>query len=522
MRRLRTAPRILLLAVVIGLAAFWGVIEVTEPPGPGLDPDALAYLGAGTSLGHGHGLRVPSASWSSNDSTAPLVHFPPGFSATIALGVAAGATPVNAARFIEATAAAVTAVSIMLAADLAGGVVAAIAAMGIAGATPALLMVHSSVLSEPLFLALLSLFTWQLSRERRANDTRRTLLLGALAAAATLVRYAGASLVVAVVFEAWWTIDGAWRATWRARARRAFVAAELPVVALGIWTITRPHSEDAEKIRDVGIYTSGLGKTLLGGVNTVAHWLAPGVESSAGLAIAGSLVFLTLCALAWRTVHAARHGLLPVVEGRLHRAVAIVLASYASVVGASRLLADPGIPLDDRMLAPVFLLVALTTGVALASLWRQLFRDRRELIILTAGITASWMWGSAQVGAGWVDDFATDGGDLAAHEWAASPLVAWAAQAPPNTPLYSNWPAAIWFHTGRPTHEIPADLDSSTALEFRAKIEREHGALLAFTAPAGDYAAPDSLAAMAGLVAVERWPGGTIWRAPPDTIRLHP
>ncbi|MFI5232778.1 MAG: glycosyltransferase family 39 protein [Gemmatimonadales bacterium] len=522
MRRLRTAPRILLPAVLIGLVAFWGVIDLTEPPGPGLDPDALSYLGAGTSLGRGHGLRVPSASWSSNDSTAPLVHFPPGFPATIALGVAAGATPVNAARFIEAAAAAVTVVAIMLAASLAAGPVAAIAAIGIAGATPALLMVHASVLSEPLFLALLALFTWHLSRERHTNDTKRTLLLGALAAAATLVRYAGASLVVAVVFEAWWTVDGAWLATWRVRARRAFVAAELPVIALAIWTVSRPHSEDAEKIRDVGIYTSGLGQTLHGGVHTAAQWLAPGVQSGAGLAIAATLVLAALCALAWRTAGAARRGLLPVTERRLHRAVAIVLGSYALVVSASRLLADPGIPLDDRMLAPVFLLAALAIGVALASLWRELFRARRELIILTAGVAASWMWGSAQVGAAWVDDFSTDGGDLAAHEWAASPLVTWAGQVPAGTVLYSNWPAAVWFHTARPTHEIPAELDSSTALEFRAKIEREHGALLAFTARAGDYAPPDSLAAMAGLVAVERWPGGTIWRAPPDAIRLHP
>ena len=522
MRRLRTAPRILLPAVLLGLAAFWGVIELTEPPGPGLDPDALSYLGAGTSLGHGHGLRVPSSSWSSNDSTAPLVHFPPGFPAVIAVGVAGGATAVNAARFIEATAAAITVVSIMLAASLAGGAVAAIVAIGVAGATPALLAVHASVLSEPLFLALLSLFTWQLARERRANDLNRTLLLGALAAAATLVRYAGVSLVFAVVFEAWWTVDGAWRSTWRTRARRALVAAELPAVALAIWTVTRPHEEGAEKIREVGIYTHELGRTLYNGASTVAHWLAPGVDSKAAVIVAAALVFAVLSGLPWRTIRAARQGLLPAVERRLYRAVAIVVASYVLVVAGSRLLADPGIPFDDRLLAPVFLLIAPAFGVALAALWRDLVRDRRELILLTAGFTASWIWGSAQVGAGYAADLRVDGGDLAAHEWTASPLVAWAARAPRGTPLYSNWPAAVWFHTARPTHEMPDDLDSSTALEFRAKIEREHGALLAFTARARDYAAPDSLAALAGLVAVERWPGGTIWRAPPDTIRLHP
>lgn len=522
MRRLRTAPKVLLPAVLIGLAAFWGVIELTEPPGPALDPDALAYLGAAASLAHGHGLRVPSAGWSSNDSTAPLVHFPPGFSATIALGVVAGATPVNAARLVEATAAAVTVVSIVLAADAAGGVIAALVAFGIVAVTPAFTIVHASVLSEPLFLALLALFTWQLSRERRGTDTRRTLLLGALAAAATLVRYAGASLVAAVVLDAWWTVDGPWRTTWRQRARRAFVAAELPVVALAIWTLTRPHSGDAETIRDVGVYTSGLGDTLLGGVHTAERWLAPGVEAGVAGTMAALAVFAALCALVVHTSRAARRGMVPATERRLYRATSIVLLGYVLVVGASRLLADPGIPLDERLLAPVFLLVALTLGVAFAAFWRASFLDRRGLVLFTVGITASWMWGSVDVTSAWVNDFRTDGGDLAGYEWTASPLVAWAAQAPPGTTLYSNWPAAVWFHTGRATHEIPSDLDPVTASGFRDKIEREHGALLAFPERAGDYVPPDSLAAMAGLVAVARWPGGTIWRAPADSIRLQP
>jgi hypothetical protein len=115
-----------------------------------------------------------------------------------------------------------------------------------------------------------------------------------------------------------------------------------------------------------------------------------------------------------------------------------------------------------------------------------------------------------------VSDFRSDGGDLAAHQWTASPLVVWAAHAPPSTRLYSNWPAAIWFSTSRASFEVPSDLDPGTVREFREKIEREHGALLAFNARAEDYASPDSLAALAGLVAAERWPDGTVWRAPGD------
>lgn len=522
MRRLQSAPTTFIAAIVFAIAAFWGVIELTEPPGPTLDPDALAYLGAATSLAHGHGLRVPSSSWSATDTTAPLVHFPPGFSATIAIGTLTGATPVNAARFVEGAAAAVSAAALVFAADAAAGIIAALVAIGIAACTPAFAIVHAAVLSEPLFLAMLSLFTWQLSRERRANDLKRTLALGALAAAATLVRYAGASLLMAVVLDAWWSVDGPWRATLVQRARRAFVAAELPVIVLALWVITRPHREDAEKIRDVGVYAQGLGATLLGGAHTIERWLAPGTGAEPATAIAAVAVLGAIAVLVSGTFRSIRRGEVPASELRSHRATAIVLVSYACVVGASRLLADPGIPLDDRILAPVFLLLALRMGVALTGFWRRSFHARRGIVMFTVGVTASWMWGSAEVSARWVDDYRTDGGDLAGRAWAASPLVAWARGAPAGTPLYSNWPAAIWFHTARATHELPGELDDATVQAFRAKIEREHGALLAFKVGAEDYAAPDSLATRAGLVAVERWPDGNIWRAPADTIRLHP
>ena len=34
------------------------MLELTEPPGPGLDPDAISYLGAGISLGNDIALEV--------------------------------------------------------------------------------------------------------------------------------------------------------------------------------------------------------------------------------------------------------------------------------------------------------------------------------------------------------------------------------------------------------------------------------------------------------------------------------
>ena len=37
-------------AALLGILAFALVLAVTDPPGPGLDPDALSYMGAAESL----------------------------------------------------------------------------------------------------------------------------------------------------------------------------------------------------------------------------------------------------------------------------------------------------------------------------------------------------------------------------------------------------------------------------------------------------------------------------------------
>src|ERR1700722_1341809 len=93
--------RRLQLALILGAAAFCAVAFVTAPPGPGLDPDALSYVGAAESLVARGAYRIPTASWAVADSTEPLVHFPPGFSTLVAGPVALGMRGIEAARLVE-------------------------------------------------------------------------------------------------------------------------------------------------------------------------------------------------------------------------------------------------------------------------------------------------------------------------------------------------------------------------------------------------------------------------------------
>ena len=97
-----------LAPALLGIVAFTLVLAITDPPSPGIDPDALAYVGSAESFAlHGE-FRIPTSHWPSRDSTSALTHFPPGYSTAMALPVRAGMAPVQSARLVQATAAFVT------------------------------------------------------------------------------------------------------------------------------------------------------------------------------------------------------------------------------------------------------------------------------------------------------------------------------------------------------------------------------------------------------------------------------
>ena len=125
------------LAALFGAAACYGVLAITEPPGPGLDPDSMSYLGAAESLVRQGSLRIPMAEWSDPDSTSALRHFPPGFPIAIAIPVALGARPEQAARGVEAVSAfATVALAVWIVAAVAGSGAGALAGAALL-ATPA-------------------------------------------------------------------------------------------------------------------------------------------------------------------------------------------------------------------------------------------------------------------------------------------------------------------------------------------------------------------------------------------------
>jgi hypothetical protein len=519
---LRLAP-----ALLLGIAAFALVLAVTDPPGPGLDPDALSYFGAAESLvAHGE-YRIPTAAWTSADSTSSLAHFPPGYSTALAIPAALGMAPPQAARLVDALAAGVTIATLALLVGAATPpITGALLALALL-AMPAMAEVHLSALSEPLFLALLAL---TLAAMVRVPD--RPLRAGIPAALASTVRYAGAALVGAVVL---WQL--ARRSPLRERVRRAVVASLPALVLQGVWVVrTRLAAGGAGAIREFALY-GDLGPTLREGGATLRDWLVPNPATDADtgaavampyhgwIALAAGVVLVALVVAGARRARAeargsAQHvgradggdirdiGAERALAWRLLRACALLLVCYSAMIVVSRLIADAAIPFDNRILSPFLLLAA--TGVATAiGCWWQGTRSVSARIVVVVALLGWW---TASAGVTHDDaSFALDhGSDFAGEEWRRSPVLEWARTEGASHPLYTNWPAAVYFHLHRPSRELPARDETDALAAFVDTLRRRDGRVLMFGAESPGQVTPTMLMAQHGLRVVVRLDDGVV------------
>ena len=487
-----------------------GAFRFTAAPGPGLDPDAMSYLGAARSLAADGTLRVPMAPWWSDGASQALTHFPPGYPAVLAVPVALGVSAPMAARMVQAAAAGATAALFVFTLwPLAGGWGAALGAMVLA-LTPAVVFVHLSVLSEPLFLALMMLALWSLVRRPRSP-----LLHGLVAAAATMVRYAGLSVAGAAAL--WALRDGT--ASWRERLRRAAIALAPSVLAMAAWALTRGRTSGHEThIRRFALY-GNWGPTLGEGVRTIAHQLVPSLdwEPVPWLAAAGTVA--ALAALVWSTVRSEGE-VLPAPERddpRWHaqrpllQAAGWLALAYVALVAASRAVADPNIPFDFRLAVPLVPLAVAAVTVVAARAWRVISRPARVFGVLAL---AAWTAAALRANQQQVSDALADGGDLAGAAWRDSPTLAWARGQAGGRALFSNWPSAIWFHLDRPVHDLPDSTDAPTMAAFAGRLRATQGAMVTWDIESPETAHVDSIVARAGLVRVARFSDGSVYEAP--------
>lgn len=481
---------LLVPSIALGALAFAGVMAITSGAGPGLDPDSMSYMQAATTLAHGAGLRDVQRDWSSVDSTMALAHWPPGYSIAIAGAELTGLGAVQGARFIDAFAALITLASVVWIVAGAAGAGAGIVAGLLVMATPAIVQVHESVLSEPLFIALLVLTLATMVRV-----PTRPWVSGLLAGLASIVRYAGVSLVGGVVL---WQLARA--GTLRQRIARAVIAAIPAIVLQGAWVLRTVHSAGPSAIRKISVYGE-IASTLREGWRTTSAWLVPGMADVWGIFVAAAVAVLLVVAI-WKSRH---------MRGQQRPAIAAALlaACYLALVLASRLIADPNIPLDDRMMAPLLVLLEIAIVSIVAPAWRAWPVPARALVVV---LVALW-WGAAlRVSVASARYAVRTGNDFAEDCWRDSPLVAWVRTNGRGHPLFTNAPEPLYFHTGRLSHELPEERDAKSLAAFADTLSRRDGLVIAFDESCGALNKDDSLIARVQLHEVAAMPTGRVFQ----------
>jgi hypothetical protein len=475
-------------------------------------------MGAAESVAAHLEYRVPMADWASADSTSALAHFPPGFSTALAVPVRLGLAPVQAARLVEALAAAVTVAVLVL---LVGGATMPLAGILVAVALfaiDAMLEVHVSVLSEPLFLACLAL---TLAAMVHAPD--RPLRAGVPAVLGALTRYVGISLVGAVAL--WQLLQRAPLAT---RIRRAAVTVLPALVLQGAWVLRTRRTAGPAAIRRFAVYASGLRATLAQGGATLAGWLVPDPDAPTDpmpyhgwLALAAGVVLLVIVAAgarrAWRLARSTRASdAAPSPDAwRLIAASFVLVACYMGVVFASRLLADPGVPLDNRLLAPVLLLATTIAATTIALWWRAAHSALARIAV--AGALLGWWTAGASVTADDADYALEQGSDFAGEQWRRSELLEWARTDGTAHPLYTNWSAAMYFYLHRPSRLVPLRNDARALAAFPETLRVRDGRAVVFDVAGVEYATAEQLVGLRGLRVVARLEDGVVLAAADGT-----
>lgn len=530
------------LGLLAVLAA--AIVLASAAGGAGIIPDSVIYLQAAENLRQGQHLTVPT--WQPDRPTAPLTHFPPLLPVLLAGLSWAGLEPVAAAILLNA---ACQAASVTLLALLVGRAT-GLRWLGLLAGTflalsPRLMDVHVSVLSEPLFLALMLLCLYLLARY--LHRPRRWLLvpLAAAAALSVLARYVGVVVVAAagLALLAWDSRP------WKRRLGDAVLFGLLAGLPLAGWLARNKLAGGSAANRQLAWHPIEPAR-ITEALETMGRWLiARFLPPLAGVALVIALLLAALAAtlLLRRRKGQAERERDASVEDRRGEGAASASASpgrdaaptmgllllfcllYGGFLLASISFVDALTPLDNRLLIP---LLAPLVGLAacLVAAVRRLTGRPWLLLIGTLGLLGLAALQARQLSAELRGPRQAEG--FASPGWTQSVIMRSLAATGEGRKLYSNWPDAIQYATGRPAYLLPGRLNPYSRLpneRFERDMERMErdlraGAwLVLFDEPGRTYLADrDELRRRLDLRVLLRAPGGTVYAIPPGPAATRP
>ena len=366
--------------------------------GIGLDPDSTTYIGTARSILLGRGISAPFTAYSDPRDFAPMTHFPPLYPLFLASLGLLGLDPQAAARILGAL---LFSLNVTLVGTIAylytrHRLLATTAAF-LAFFSSDMLVAHSMAWSEPLFIFLTLITVFLLTKYMESQGILYLLTASLAASLGILCRYVGVSWVVAGAVI---SLLGRNRpVSQKLKHLGMFLACSLFLTAP--WFLRNLLVFGGAMDRPIVFHPVSL-PTLLNGLHTVGKWLLPAIVSGPvfGGGIIIGLMLTTLLAL--RAASPKYRGLLYVLSS--------FICTYGLFLLASISFVDYYTPLDERILAPAYVLAVLLALCALYTLANSpMFKPVWESRLWNS--SALWIAGSILlIGGGIVADLAGFGG----------------------------------------------------------------------------------------------------------------
>jgi len=497
---------LILVSLAIGSYGIARLLQAT-PNGLGLIGDSFYYVTGAENLA----ARIGFGRLRGGGEFAPTTHYPPGYSLAMAGVQLLGVDKLESARWVNFGSYMVLVLSAAgLLRRATGSNAAGVLAALLLGFSPVLLEVHAWVMSEALYMALngaaLFLLSIYLDNKRR----RILVLLGAVAAAATLTRYVGIALTAAIGLAL-----GLQEGSRRRRLLDLGLFAGVALVPILAWFARNALYTGNLANRDILWNPVGYDQLRTFGLH-VLRWFGPTQlvrgKLSAALVLAllggiGTILALDL----WKA------GKLRLRNSEESALVWNALF-YVAALGVSISLFDAFIPIDDRILSPLYVtamvLLALLVGRGLERLRAPL----KILLLVSLGLMLGWN----------AVDHAREANVLSQQVLGyANPAIGQselikAVRDLPDVPIVSNGLSSLYFWADRYCYAIPVRIDVESGLpkeNYEAEMElyrrrfREQDAVLILFHPETllpDYAPLREL--IDGLTLVARYSDGEIYR----------
>lgn len=432
-----------LSVAVMGVAAGYWMSWITAL-GPGVSPDSLVYIATAKNLLAGNGFFAQGS---------PMTQFPPLYPVSLALGGLIHPDILSVARVMHSLIYAINGglVALILYQATAKSYWAGILGLLAFVAAVSLMQVHAVAWSEPLFITFILSASLIFPRYIMVFSPIRLVVSAVLAALAMTTRYIGLSLLLAMSFH---HLMMGWRLPWTRRLINICWLASIAAIPLSLWLLRNLILAGTATSRHLQFHAISFSH-LKQALETLYGFILPFPAEPWVQAML--MIWLVMCMMAALT---AQYRALSRVPDQYSVSLAyqvfglLFCGFYGAFLVVSLILFDAHIPLDARILSPLFVIWLI---LIIASLWNAIrLMNSKWLKAIAFVIVVLLLTINATRAFSLATRIHEQGLGFSSPLWTRSNTLAFLGSLSQDSVFYSNGADIIEYFTSKRARSLPA------------------------------------------------------------------